>query len=134
AAAAAGALRTDPSNSDAWLTRGYLLEFRHPHSWDGVMAAFARAVALDPRNAEEWQQMGDAATDMGDDSTAVTAWRRALAIDPGRPITLRAYAQMVVLADATSLLDSALAVAPGCLLGRLSRAAICLAQDVTSGA
>src|SRR3989454_11801225 len=86
------------------LFRSYLLEFRHPHTWDGVMAAFARAVSLDPRNAEAWHQMGDAASDMGDDSTAVTAWRRALAIDPGRPITLNAYARMVVPAEAGQLL------------------------------
>ena len=133
-AAADEALRRDPSNSDAWLARGYLLEFRHPRTWDGVMAAFARAVALDPQNAEAWHQMGDAATDMGDDSTAITAWRRALAIDPGRPITLRAYAQMVVPAEARSLLDSALAVDPGFHLARLSRADIRLAQGDTSGA
>src|SRR5437879_13800176 len=88
------------------------------------MAAFARAVALDPRNAEAWHQMGDAATDMGDDSTAVTAWRRALAIDPGRPITLRDYAQMVVPAEARALLDSALAVDPGFTFARQSGAGI----------
>ncbi|OLC73816.1 MAG: hypothetical protein AUH78_12290 [Gemmatimonadetes bacterium 13_1_40CM_4_69_8] len=133
-AAADEALRRDPSNSDAWLARGYLLEFRYPRTWDGVMAAFARAVALDPRNAEAWHQMGDAATVMGDDSTAITAWRRALAIDPGRPITLRAYAQMVVPAEARSLLDSALAVDPGFQLARLSRADTRLAQGDTSGA
>src|SRR5881296_3738920 len=86
-----------------------------------------------PIYAEAWHQMGDAATDMGDDSTAVTAWRRALAIDPGRPITLRAYAQMVVPAEARSLLDSALAVDPGFHLARLSRADIRLAQGDTSG-
>ena len=133
-AAADEALRRDPSNSDAWLARGYLLEFRHPRTWDGVMAAFARAVSLDPRNAEAWHQMGDAATVMGDDSTAVTAWRRALAIDPGRPITLRAYAQMVVPGEARSLLDSALAVDPGFLLARLDRADARLRQGDTSGA
>ncbi len=133
-AAADEALRRDPSNSDAWLARGYLLEFRHPSTWDGVMAAFARAVSLDPRNAEAWHQMGDAATVMGDDSTAVTAWRRALAIDPGRPITLRAYAQMVVPGEARSLLDSALAVDPGFLLARLDRADARLRQGDTSGA
>src|SRR5438094_111421 len=75
-----------------------------------------------------------AATDMGDDSTAITAWRRALAIDPGRPITLRAYAQMVVPAEARSLLDSALAVDPGFQVARLSRADTRLAQGDTSGA
>src|SRR2546428_722034 len=133
-AAADEALRRDPSNSDAWLARGYLLEFRHPHSWDGVMAAFARAVALDPRNAEAWHQMGDAASDMGDDSTAVTSWRRALAIDPGRPITLNAYASMVVPAEAGQLLDSALAVDPGFLMARLARADRRLRQGDSSGA
>ena len=133
-AAADEALRRDPSNSDGWLARGYLLQFRHPRTWDGVIAALARAVSLDPRNAEAWHQLGDAATVMGDDSTAVTAWRRALAIDPGRPITLRAYAQMVVPAEAASLLDSALAVDPGFLLARLSRADARLAQGDTSGA
>src|SRR5207249_12304767 len=50
-AAADEALRRDPSNSDAGLARGYLLEFRHPRTWDGVLAAFARAVALAPQNA-----------------------------------------------------------------------------------
>ena len=133
-AAADEALRRDPSNSDAWLARGYLLQFRQPRTWDGVMAAFARAVSLDPRNAEAWHQMGDAATVMGDDSTAVTAWRRALAIDPGRPITLRAYASMVAPAEVGPLLDSALAVDPGFLLARLSRADARLAQGDTSAA
>ena len=133
-AAADEALRRDPSNSDGWLARGYLLQFRHPRTWDGVIAALARAVSLDPRNAEAWHQLGDAATVMGDDSTAVTAWRRALAFDPGRPITLRAYAQMVVPAEAASLLDSALAVDPGFLLARLSRADARLAQGDTSAA
>src|SRR2546425_10780611 len=99
-AAADEALRRDPSNSDAWLARGYLLEFRHPHTWDGVMAAFARAVSLDPRNAEAWHQMGDAASDMGDDSTAVTAWRRAPATAPRRPLTLNPHARTVGPAEA----------------------------------
>ena len=133
-AAADEALRRDPSNSDAWLARGYLLQFRNPRTWDGVMAAFARAVSLDPRNAEAWHQMGDAATVMGDDSTAVMAWRRALGIDPGRPITLRAYAQMVAPAESGPFLDSALAVDPGFLLARLSRADARLGQGDTAGA
>src|SRR3989475_10078621 len=50
-AAADEALRRDPSNSDGWLARGYLLQFRHPRTWDGVIAALARAVSLDPRDA-----------------------------------------------------------------------------------
>src|SRR2546425_9674153 len=133
-AAADEALRRDPSNSDAWLARGYLLEFRQPRTWDGVLAAFARAVSLDPRNAEAWQQLGDAATNMGDDSTAVMASRRALAIDPGRPITLWVYAGTVSPAEVRPLLDSALAVDPGFWLARLARADVRLAQGDTSGA
>src|SRR3989442_1236307 len=81
-AAADEALRRNPSNSDAWLARGYLLEFEHPRTWEGVMAALARAVSLDPRNAEAWHQLGDAAPTLGDDSTAITAWRRAPAVEP----------------------------------------------------
>src|SRR5437867_5389052 len=133
-AAADEALRRDPSNSDAWLARGYLLEFRQPRTWDGVMAAFARAVSLDPRNAEAWQQLGDAATNMGDDSTAVTAWRRALVIDPGRPITLWVYAGTASPAEVGPLLDSALAVDPGFWLARLARADARLAQGDTAAA
>src|SRR2546425_5841800 len=132
--AADEALRRDPSNSDAWLARGYLLEFRQPRTWDGVMAAFARAVSLDPRNAEAWQQLGGAATNMGDDPTAGTAWRRALAIDPGRPITLNAHASLVVPAQAGRPLEQTLAVDPGVLMARLARADSRLRQGGSSGA
>lgn len=98
------------------------------------MAAFERAVGLDPNNAEAWSQLGDAARNMEDDSTAVVAYRRALTLDPTRPITLFGYAGTVPPAEAESLLDSALAVDPGFLLARRARAGFQLGRGDTSGA
>ena len=109
--AADQALRQDSLNSDAWLARGYLLKFLNPRTWEGVLAAFRRATALDPTNAEAWHQMGDAASEMRDDSTAAFAFRRALAIDPARPITLVDYATTVALPNEVgALLDSAVSL------------------------
>ena len=52
------ALVLDSAAADAWMARGYLLGFRYPRTYDSVNAAFDRAIALDPRNAEAHHQYG----------------------------------------------------------------------------
>jgi TolB-like protein len=133
-AAADQALRRDSLNSDAWLARGYLLQFRNPRTWEGVMVALERATALDPRNAEAWQQWGDAAKWMGDDSTAAVGLRRAMVLDPARAITLPDYADAIAApADFVPLLDSAMALDPGLPRLRMTRGVVRFGQGDTVG-
>jgi len=132
--AADQALKRDSLNSDAWLARGYLLQFKNPRTWDGVVAAFQRAVLLDSTNAEAWQQLGDAGTMMADESTAVIGIRRAMAIDPARPVTLRRYSRLVLSPESGRLLDSAIAVDPGFLLTYYSRGLTRFDAGDTTGA
>jgi len=58
-AAADRALALDSLSSDGWMARGYLLSFRYPRDFAGAAEGLRRAVALNPRNAEAWQQLGD---------------------------------------------------------------------------
>lgn len=128
------ALRKDSLNSDAWLARGVLLQAKNPDTWSGVTTALRRAVILDPTNAEAWHQLGAVAEQMGDDSTAVVAFRTALRIDPGRAITLFAYAAMMGLEEARVLEDSALAVDPSFLPALAIRGRVRLSRHDTVGA
>jgi TolB-like protein len=132
-AAADQALRRDSLNSDAWLARGYLLQFRNPRTWEGVMVALERATALDPRNAEAWHQWGDAAWFMGDESTAVVGFHRALALDPASPGTLMGYTEFVASGDIAPLMDSAIALDPGFPLLHSTRAIVGFLQGDTAG-
>jgi TolB-like protein/Tfp pilus assembly protein PilF len=111
------ALRQDSSSSDAWMGRGYLRMFRYPRTFDGVRQAFERSVALDPRNAEAYHQYAGFLRVVGDDSAAVEASVRTLAIEPDRPVTLFQLAQVYIVNrqfhQAQLLLDSCLALNPG---------------------
>jgi eukaryotic-like serine/threonine-protein kinase len=115
-AAADRALTTDSTTADAWMARGFLLSFRNPRTFDGVRTAFARAVALDPRNAEAYHQYGMALLWLGEDSAAEAMYRKALAIEPQRPITLFNLARLSLrrqrARDAARWLDSTLALDP----------------------
>ena len=115
-AAADRALAIDSTTADAWMARGFLLSFRNPRTFDGVPAAFAHAVALDPRNSEVYHQYGMALLWLGEDSAAEAMYRKALAIDPHRPITLFNMARLSLRrlrgAEASRWLDSTLALDP----------------------
>jgi len=87
-AAADRALRRDSTSADAWMARGFLLSFRNPRSFAGVEDAFRHATALDPLNAEAYHQYGMTLLWLGRDSAATEMYRRALILDPERPITL----------------------------------------------
>jgi len=115
-AATERALRQDSTSSDAWMARGFLLTYEYPHTYDGMRAAFQRAIALDPRNAEAHHQYAGMLAELGDDSAAVAACHRALVIEPDRPITLVQLADLRLserrYAEGRRWLDSALARDP----------------------
>src|SRR5206468_2224880 len=57
-AAADSALRQDSTSSDAWMARAYVLAMSGTRTTAPAIAAFERAIALDPRNAEAYHQYG----------------------------------------------------------------------------
>jgi eukaryotic-like serine/threonine-protein kinase len=116
-AAADRALAVDSASADAWMARGFLLSFHSPRAFTGVEEAFRRATALDPTNAEAYHQYGMALLWLGRDSAAIAMYRRALALEPERAITLFNVARVRMhhrlYGEARRWLDSALAVDPG---------------------
>jgi TolB-like protein/tetratricopeptide (TPR) repeat protein len=134
AAAAARALALDSLSSDAWLTWGYMQIFAHPRDFAGAEAGMRRAVALDPRNAEAWHQLADLLIYMQRDSDVAAMYRRALAIEPGRPITLQNLADYEPAPQRLALLDSALAIDPAFYNAYDSRAGTRFAMGDTAGA
>ena len=137
-AAAARALQLNPRSSDAWMTRGYLLTFHNPLTYDGVAEALRQAIAIDPRNAEAYHFRGVIRAELGEDSAAAEAAHQALAIDPLRAITLNALGRVEMIAHrydaALGWLDSALAADPGFGLARAFRLRVRLLQGDTAQA
>jgi TolB-like protein/Tfp pilus assembly protein PilF len=115
-AAADRALEQDSAAADAWMARGFLLSFRDPQSFAGVSEALRRAIALDPNNAEAYHQYGMTLLWLDADSAAADMYRRALAIDPERAITLFNLARLDMrherYREAQRWLDSALSIDP----------------------
>lgn len=115
-AAADRSLEQDSGSADAWMARGFLLSFQNPRTFAGVPRAFARAVALDPRNPEAHHQFGMALLWLGQDSAAAEMYGRALRLEPERAITLFNLARVRMrqrrYPEAKRWLDSALAVDP----------------------
>ncbi len=121
--AAARALRLDPRSSDAWMGRALMLNVWSQYTTDAgaddsllvSLTAFRRAVELNPRNDEAWHQYG-ANLPLVNDSAAIDALRRALALDPARAITYSdlsmLYFRMGRAALARTMIDSALALEP----------------------
>ena len=110
------ALALDTTSAVAWYARGSTLVERDPVGMVGAVAAFRRAIALDPKRAEPSHQLGIVLLLEGDDAGAATAFRQALARDPERPITLTWLGNAALHArrhaEAIAWTDSALAVAP----------------------
>ena len=142
------AVRGAPRHSDSWMAMGYMLLEQYdyqsivvgepsPATFRAAFAAFRRSVALDSTNAEAWHQYATAATYV-DDSIARAADRRALALDPARPITLNqlAWLEFVTrhLAAAERLTDSVLTLQPEAGYGKFMLARLRLARGDTAGA
>lgn len=145
-AAARRALALDSSSSDAWLGYGYLLTFANARDWNGAEDAMRRAVQLDPHNAEAWHQLADlmlqkiAGRPAADSALiaqvfqfAADAYRRALAADPNRPVTLRNYSGFLPPDSQALFQDSAIALEPGSWAFVNVRAYRLLARGDTAG-
>jgi TolB-like protein len=111
------ALALDSNAADAWMTRGYLLSFRNPRTFEGVNASFQRAIALNPRNAEAHHQYGFLLVMAGANEAGHDELKRALELEPERAISLvtSAFERRLARRDdeALTLLDSALVLEPG---------------------
>jgi len=138
AAEADRALRQDSASSDAWMARGMLLWFLEPRGLRGAPEALERSVALDSGNAEAWNLLGVTDMMLGRDSAAEFVLRRALAIEPGRPISLMRLAEVRWLehdySEARRLLDSLIASAPGFYSAYADRVGILLHAGDTAAA
>jgi TolB-like protein len=142
-AAADRALTLDSLSSDGWLARGYLMMFRNPRDFSGAEEGMRRAIALNPRNAEAWSQLGDflglkASGNPARDSVhraEQEAYRRALEIEPSRPTTLRNLAGSLDDAHAQlALMESAMAIDPVNYFNHLARAQLLLLLHDTAQA
>lgn len=116
-AAADRALARDSSSSDAWMARGYLLSERVPTSpYDEVLGAFERSIRIDGRNAEALHQYASKFLELGDWLASFDMERRALAVDPDRPVSVwqNGYAlrEMGRYDEAVQLFDSSLVLNP----------------------
>jgi len=87
-AAADSALRQDSTSSDAWMARAYVLAMSGTRTTAPAIAAFERAIALDPRNAEAYHQYGWVLMGLERDSASAEANLRALELDPARFATM----------------------------------------------
>ena len=138
AADAARALRRDSTSSDAWMAQGIVLWFLEPRTLRGSLAAHERSVALDPENAEAWQLLGAVNLFLGRFAAADTALRRALAVEPGRPVSLERLAELYWLrkdpAHAMRLLDTLITLTPGFYSAYADRVLLLLQAGDTAAA
>src|SRR5437867_18933 len=107
----------DPGAYDRFLRANYELAQRTPRAVRRAIDQYESAVALDPRNAEAHHQYGMALLWLGRDSAAADMYRRALQLEPERPITMfnlgRVAARGARYAEARRWADSALSIDPG---------------------
>lgn len=131
------ALTRDPDDAEAWLGLGYLRTLADPIRYAGARDALQRAIELDGGNAEAWHQYGSVLLELGDDSVAAAAFRRALDIDPTRMISWVELSQVSTFNrrydESLRLLDRAIAAAPD-MFARYSRARVLLLTGDTGRA
>lgn len=111
-AAADRAIALDSASSDAWMAEGYAGMLRDPLAWRGAEEGFRKAVALNPRNAEAWHQLGDLLAAMGRGAEGAGAYGAALEAEPGRPVSLLSLAGSLAPQEALAVCDSVLAMDP----------------------
>src|SRR3989442_8986188 len=120
------------------MAKAALLSVGGPGAFEGARVAFERAIALDPSNAEAHHGYAAYLRVLGDDSSAATAYHRALAIEPQRAISLQGLGWLNLTerryAEALRWLDSAIAVDPGFYLAFVRRARVHLLLDQTAEA
>jgi tetratricopeptide (TPR) repeat protein/tRNA A-37 threonylcarbamoyl transferase component Bud32 len=110
------AIAADSGSASAWMSRAYILTLNDPYRLDGASASFRRSLGIDSLTAEGWYQYGQALMQLGEDSAAAHAYRRAFALDPNRPMALMSLSALSLkagrIAEAKGLIDSAVAASP----------------------
>jgi tetratricopeptide (TPR) repeat protein/tRNA A-37 threonylcarbamoyl transferase component Bud32 len=110
------AIAADSGSAAAWMSRAYILTLNDPYRLEGAIASFRRSLGIDSLTAEGWYQFGQALMQLGEDSAAADAYRRAFALDPNRPMALMSLAALSIKAgrvsEAKGLIDSAVAASP----------------------
>jgi hypothetical protein len=100
--------------ADAWAALGYLRLYRDQVGMRGVLAAFRRAVALEPNSGEAHHQLGTGYMWHLDTARARPELLRALELEPGRLVTYDNLMSLAVLerraTEAVRWSDSAIAV------------------------
>jgi serine/threonine-protein kinase len=136
--AAERAVRLAPSLPEAWLVTGSLQRFRNPRTFAGVREALQHAVDLNPGDAEVFHEFGMHLRLLGQDSAAEKQFRRAVEIEPDRPMSLVHLGWIGMSQqrydDARRWLDSAVAINPGFFQAYAERAQLRLAVGDTGGA
>ncbi|HEU5208395.1 MAG TPA: protein kinase, partial [Longimicrobiales bacterium] len=131
-------LAMEPRSAEGLLGLGYLRALRDPVRLDGALEAFEQSLAIDDDNVEAWHQYGQSLMVLGRFREAEQAYRRALALEPRRAMTLVPLGAMALYErrfdDARAWADSAVAVAPANSYARASRARILLAAGDTGAA
>lgn len=117
AAAAAGrAIAVDPRAAHGWLAQASVREIRNPRTFKGVIPAYERAIALEPRSADARGRFGHALMLLGHLDAADAELRRAVSIEPTATAahvdiaTMRLYER--AYRESCRSLDAALAVDP----------------------
>ena len=113
-AASSQAIREDSTSSDAWLSRGVLLSFARPVTFEGSIEALSRAIALRPDNAFAYQWRGILERRLGRFDAAIADFHRSAQLDPGSVQNMSDLGFLAYMRrnhrEAIQWLDSALAM------------------------
>ncbi len=116
-AAAERALERDPLTPEAWLVVASLQMHRNPRDFTAAARAFEHALTIDPNDARVLHGYATLQNRLGNLQAAAELEHRALANQPGRPISLFVLFEVAYRSreygEALTWLDSALVVEPG---------------------
>ena len=87
------AMRLAPGSVDTWIARGAALELQMPRERTDALAAYRRAIAIEPWNGEARRRYGRALIEAGTVDDGIGQMRLALREGPGDPETLNALAE-----------------------------------------
>src|SRR5262249_3752416 len=99
----AKALELDPNLPEAHAALGYI-RFNDDWDWTGAAAAYARALALEPGNADAIRHVSNLAATLGRFDEALRLARRAVELDP---LSVAAYTHLGLTALRDGKLDDA---------------------------
>ena len=128
-------LAADSASADAWLTQAIVLEQVDPTDDRLSLQAVRRSLALDSTNPRAWHTLARNLAESGDLDEGVAAWRRSVALNPaytqGLGFLSQAWYWKHHYDSAAAWADSAIAVDPSYLLGRMMAGLTAIEQGDT---